>query len=193
MTGQLKSPLTENPPPNTIQLLLPLPASNTFGTPLFMHAVEFSISSVILIPCQLRILKWKSVKLIQTVQVHTRTWIDGAAKWGWCCMFYCTTPTTNQAFRFWYTTTNKDSFLFKDPRSSKVSACSLLDSPDLFTKYYYYYWRWSPGEEASEQTTLLSCKGDFVTFCTELTQLRNKICQFGTHVYIHYLSGYLCI
>jgi hypothetical protein len=80
MTGQLKSPLTENPPPNTIQLLLPLPASNTFGTPLFMHAVEFSISSVILIPCQLRILKWKSVKFIQTVQVHTRTWIDGAAK-----------------------------------------------------------------------------------------------------------------
>lgn len=69
MTGQLKSPLTENPPPNTIQLLLPLPASNTFGTPLFMQAVEFSISSVILIPCQLRILKWKSVKLIQTVQV----------------------------------------------------------------------------------------------------------------------------
>lgn len=30
-------------------------------------------------------------------------------------------------------------------------------------------------KEAFEQTTLLSCKGDFVTFCTELTQLRNKI------------------
>ena len=44
MTGQLKSPLTENPPPNTIQLLLPLPASNTLWSTNPAIIILFSVT-----------------------------------------------------------------------------------------------------------------------------------------------------
>ena len=71
---------------------------------------------------------------------------------------------------------NMDSFLFKDQTSKVHQMCGFLV---LYKILQIFSSSTLIDVEALEkkfsETTLLSCKGDFITFCTDLTRLRPDI------------------